>query len=179
MYRPMQFSRMNMNARRFRLFLLMALAITLAGCASGPIYRQAEQPGDYGYRDTMLSTTQFRVSFSGGFGVARETVENFALLRAAQVTLQHGSDRFQVTSRETSPITETSSFGPTTSFGYGWGYPYWGTGIGYSTGGVSRTRYETVLQIRIGQDVPEQGANIYDARQIKHNLAYLTAQRQL
>ncbi len=74
-------------------------------------------------------------------------------------------------SQQTSPITENTDYGPTASVGYGWGYPFWGTGIGYSTGSVDRTRYESVLQIQIGPDVPDQGPDIYDARQIKQNLS--------
>ena len=151
--------------------LLSILALLLAGCATGPVYKAADQPGDYGYRSTMLTPDQFRVSFSGGYGTARETVENFALFRAAEVTLERGASRFQVVSRETSPITETSGSGPTASVGYGWGFPYWGAGIGYGTSISSRTRYETVLQIRIGGDLPRQGPDIYDAREVKQHLA--------
>lgn len=160
-----------MSIMKTRFIGLVALIALLAGCASGPVYRPAAEPGDYGYRDTMLTTQQYRVSFDGDYGTARETVENFALFRAADLALAHGDDYFRVVSRQTSPITENSQFGPTASIGYGWGYPFWGTGIGYSTNSVSRTRYETVLQIQIGPDVPDQGPTIYDARQIKQNLS--------
>lgn len=169
---------MHMNSMRMSSILLMALILLLAGCASGPVYRPAAEPGDYGYRDTALTAHQFRVSFSGGYGVARETVENFALFRAADMALAHGADRFQVTARDTSPITETSDFGPTASVGYGWGYPFWGAGVGYGTSRVSRTRYETVLQIRIGPKVPENGPDTYAAREVKNNLADQVAASQ-
>lgn len=150
----------------------------LAGCASGPVYRPAAQPGDYGYRDTMLTSQHYRVSFAGGYGTARETVENFALYRAADLALSHGAERFRVVSRQTSPITENENFGPTASVGYGWGYPFWSTGVGYGTSSVSRTRYESVLQIQIGSDVPAQGPDVYDARQIKQNLSAEVAAAQ-
>ncbi|HET7315188.1 CC0125/CC1285 family lipoprotein [Salinisphaera sp.] len=158
-----------MNITKTRFIGLTALVALLAGCASGPVYRPAAQPGDYGYRDTMLTHQHYRVSFSGGYGTARETVDNFALFRAAQVALSHGADHFRVVSWHTSPITESTAFGPTASIGYG--YPLWSTGFGYSTGSVSRTRYESVLQIQIGADVPDQGPHIYNARQIKQNLS--------
>ena len=157
---------------------LTLAAALLAGCASGPVYRAAPAPGDYGYRDTQLTAQQFRVSFAGDSGVARETVENFALFRAAEVAIAHGAPRFQVTSRETAPITSHSDYGPSANVGYGWGFPYWGTGVGYSTGGASRTRYETSLLIRIGPDVPAQAADVFDAREIKANLAAMVAARQ-
>lgn len=149
----------------------LLLCALLAGCASGPVYRAAPAPGDYGYRDTRLTADHYRVSFSGDDGVARETVENFALFRAAQVALDHGSPRFRVVSRETSPITDYADTGPTVGFGYGWGYPFWGTGIGYQTSIVSRTRYQTVLQIQIGSAVPKQGPDVYNAEQVKQNLS--------
>ena len=160
-----------MSIMKTRFIWLTALVALLAGCASGPVYRPAAEPGDYGYRDTMLTAHHYRVSFSGDDGTARETVENFALFRAADLALSHGYDRFRVVSQQTSPITENTDYGPTASVGYGWGYPFWGTGIGYSTGSVSRTRYESVLQIQVGPDVPAQGPDIYDARQIKQNLS--------
>lgn len=157
---------------------LTALVVLLAGCASGPVYRPAAEPGDYGYRDTMLTSQHYRVSFAGDDNTARETVENFAMFRAADLTLSHGDDHFRVVSQQTSPITENTDYGPTATVGYGWGYPFWGTGIGYSTGSVSRTRYETVLQIQIGPDVPGEGPDVYDARQIKQNLSAEVAARQ-
>ena len=94
-----------MNTRL--LYPLVGCAL-LAGCASGPAYRPAEQAGDYGYRDTLLTSDRYRVSFVGDAGTARENVETFALFRAADVSLAHGYDHFRITARETSPITTTS-----------------------------------------------------------------------
>lgn len=167
-----------MNIMKMRFICLAALLALLAGCASGPAYRPAARPGDYGYRDTMLTTEHYRVSFTGDDGTARETVENFALFRAADLALSHGYDRFRVVSRDTSPITENTDAGPSATVGYGWGYPFWGTGIGYSTGGVSRTRYETVLQLQIGPDVPKDGPDVYNANQVKQNLSAAVAALQ-
>lgn len=157
-----------MNTRL--LYPLVGCAL-LAGCASGPAYRPAEQAGDYGYRDTLLTSDRYRVSFVGDAGTARENVETFALFRAADVSLAHGYDHFRITARETSPITTTSGGGPSTSIGYGWGYPFWGSSIGYSTGGYSRTRYETVLEIQVGAEVPTTGAEVYNAVELKRNLS--------
>lgn len=164
-----------MNTRSACIVILCAV---LSACASGPVYRAAPEPGSYGYRDTMLTDDQYRVSFSGDYGTARETVENFALFRAADVALNHGRDHFRIASRETSPIVSHGNYGPTASVGYGWGFPYWGTGVGYSGGGKSETRYETVLQIQLGTDVPEDGPDIYNALQLKKNLAPIVASDQ-
>jgi len=157
-----------MNTRL--LYPLIGCAL-LAGCASGPAYRPAEQAGDYGYRDTLLTSDRYRVSFVGDYGTPRESVENFALFRAADVVVSHGHERFRITARQTSPVTTTSGGGPSTSVGYGWGYPFWGTGIGYSTGGYSRTHYETVLEIQVGAEVPDTGPEVYNAVELKRNLS--------
>jgi hypothetical protein len=158
-----------------KLSLVVLSSLLLAACASGPAYRAAPEADDYGYRDTQLTADRYRVSFAGDYGTARETVENFALFRAADVAINHGAERFRINSRETSPVTSTYGGGPSTSIGYGWGYPFWGTSIGYSTGGSSRTRYETVLEIQIGDEVPDQGAEVYDATELKRNLSAAVA----
>ena len=158
-----------------KIFVLAICGALLSACASGPAYRPAVEPDDYGYRDTLLTSDRYRVSFSGDSGMARETVENFALFRAADVAVNRGATRFRINSRETSPVTSYSGGGPSTSIGYGWGYPFWGTSIGYSTGGASRTRYETVLEIQIGDEVPEQGQDVYNATELKRNLSTAVA----
>lgn len=151
--------------------MLVICAGLLAACASGPAYRPAATADDFGYRDTLLTSDRYRVSFAGDYGTARETVENFALFRAADIAVNRGATRFRIISRETSPVTTSYGGGPTTSIGYGFGYPYWSTGIGYSTGGATRTRYEAVLEIQIGDDLPETGEDIYNAIELKRNLS--------
>ena len=158
-----------------KLLSIVLCSALRAACASGPAYRAAPTADSYGYRDTQLTADRYRVSFSGDYGTARETVENFALFRAANVAVEHGATRFRIVSRDTSPVTSNYGGGPSTSIGYGWGYPAWGTSIGYSTGGSSRTRYETVLEIQLGAEVPEQGAEVYDANELKRNLSAAVA----
>lgn len=161
---------------KMRIILAASLCLAISACASGPVYRAAQDPGSYGYRDTLLTSDQYRVSFSGDYNTARETVENLALFRAADLAISRGSDYFRVTSRETSPIANQGTYGPTASVGYGYGYPYWGTGIGYGGGrGYTEVRYETVLQVQIAPDLPQDAPNVYNAQQVKKNLASLVA----
>ncbi len=142
--------------------------LLLAGCASAPVYRAASSPNDYGYRDTALTSSRFRVRFAGGYGVARETVENLALLRAAQVALAHGSQRFRVVSSDTDSITDYDQ--PRVSVGYGRGWGYWGSGVGISHS-YAYARYETVLEIQIGADLPAKGEHIYNAKEVEQHLS--------
>src|SRR5699024_10735832 len=109
--------------------IALLCSVLLVACASGPVYRPASGAHDYGYRDTALTQTQYQVSFAGGYGLAQETVRKLALYRAAQVTLQHGATRFRVVARQTTPVT---TGGPRTTFGFGYGYPFWGLGVGYA-----------------------------------------------
>lgn len=142
--------------------------LLLAGCTSLPVYRPASTANDYGYRATALTDTRYRVSFAGGYGVARGTVQNLALYRAAQVALSHGAVRFRVVSRETGAVTDHAA--PVATIGYG--YPFWGASIGIAHT-FGRKRYETLLEIQIGPNVPESGPNIYNAVEIKQHLAAL------
>lgn len=162
---------MSKSVRMQRLLMvLLAAGLVLAGCASVPVYRPAPTANDYGYRNTALTASRFRVSFAGGYGVARETVENLALFRAAQVTLSHGATRFRVVSSDTTRVTGHT--GPSAAVGYGYGMPFWGTGIMLSHR-HARARYETLLEIVVQPDLPVAGAHVYDARQVKRHLAAL------
>lgn len=158
-----------MGSMKTMLATVLVGCLVLAGCASGPMYRPAPTANDYGYRDSALTGTRYQVSFAAGYGVAVETVRKLALLRAAQVALIHGSDRFQVVSRETNNVTTGGSL-PMTSFGYG--YPFWGVGVGFVRV-PHRTRYETVLEIEVGSQVPLSGADVYDAASVKQHLLKL------
>lgn len=152
---------------------VMLGCLLLAGCASGPIYRPASTPSDYGYRATALTDTHYQVSFAGDYGVARETVRKLALLRAAQVARAHDATRFLIVSRKTNDVTSRVS--PATRFGYG--FPFWAASVGVSHS-YERVRYETIVEIRIGPDVPKAGADVYDTNQVIQHLQSLAATLQ-
>lgn len=156
---------------RYASLILLSGCLLLAACASGPVYRPAPTANDYGYRDAPLTQTQYQVSFAGGYGLAQETVRKLALYRAAQVTLQHGATHFRVVARHTDHVS-TGGVSPSARLGYG--YPFWGFGIGV-THTPRRTRYETILEIQLGPDVPKAGPNVYAAASVKQHLSGLVA----
>ncbi|KFZ30715.1 hypothetical protein IDSA_09335 [Pseudidiomarina salinarum] len=78
---------------------LLALTFTLAACSSQPDYRAARD-GGYGYSETKLTDTQYRVSFKAR-GTDKSQAMNYAMLRAAEVTLQEDYDWFLVVHRDT------------------------------------------------------------------------------
>ena len=79
--------------------VMVLVLIVLGGCASQPAYRAAEN-GGYGYTETKLTDTQYRVYFKGR-GSDKTKAMDYAMLRAAEVTIEQGYDWFVVANRET------------------------------------------------------------------------------
>jgi hypothetical protein len=90
---------MNMN-RLVRMTLGLGLAALLLACAGQTVYRPAEQRGAEGYAETRLADSRYRVTFSGNGRTPAGTVQDYALLRAAELTLQQGYDWFRVTNQD-------------------------------------------------------------------------------
>ncbi|MGD0141650.1 MAG: hypothetical protein ABSC92_00665 [Rhizomicrobium sp.] len=112
-------------------FSAAALAwLTVSACAPEQPYfgpKDAEHPT--GYTDEKLDQNRYRVTYSGSSATDRETVENFLLLRAAQVTVQAGADAFMFDMRDTKAHTTYLSdfigWGPRPHFGWYWhNWPY-------------------------------------------------------
>jgi hypothetical protein len=129
---------------------VVALGTILASCATEPPYygpKDADHPT--GYTDEKLDQNRYRVTYSGNSATARETVENFLLLRAAQVTQQAGAKYFMFDMRDTKAHTTywTDFMGPP-----GWGGPrfgwYWHSWP-YDTEAESRpeTQYHAYAEI--------------------------------
>jgi hypothetical protein len=111
-------------------------------------------PGDrVGYTDTRLNENRYSVTYSGNSATDRETVENFLLMRAAQVTLGAGYSHFLFDTRETK--AKTSYYSSFTGWpgwpGFGWYGYYWPYGVGapFDVEGESRpiTRLEAYAEI--------------------------------
>jgi hypothetical protein len=72
--------------------LLIGVALVLAGCATG--YQTMGFTG--GFEEIKLSQDTYRISVSGNGFTSRSRAENIALLRAAELTIQDGYERFAV-----------------------------------------------------------------------------------
>lgn len=116
---------------------LTATAALLAACATTTPYQEASQPGGYdGYSQTVLENDRARVTFGGNSLTKRETVENYLLYRAAELTLEKGYDHFTLIERDTEEktrLTGTSSFSNFYDpyFGYSFYRPRYGWSHGY------------------------------------------------
>ncbi len=133
-----------------------AVLAVLAGCAEEPPYFGPLGPDhSTGYTDQQIDQNRFRVTYTGNSVTPRETVENFLLLRAAQVTQKAGYPYFVFDTRDTK--TKTSYYSAFTGWpgwgGYG-GYRHsWAYGP-YEEEGESRpiTRYEAYAEIILLND---------------------------
>ena len=105
-----------------RLVLLLLLPV-LSACASPTTYMPATDDHGTGYTDQRLAENRYRVTFTGNSLTRREMVENFLLLRAAEVTRDAGYAWFAFDTRDTeAKTTYHTDFDP---------YPGWGPGFGW------------------------------------------------
>ena len=68
----------------------VGLAIALAGCATG--YHPQGFSG--GYSELQLNADTFKIIVSGNGYTSKERAQNIAVLRACELTLEHGGERF-------------------------------------------------------------------------------------
>jgi hypothetical protein len=86
-----------------KLILLIALVI-FSGCATS--YQSTGFTG--GYNETQLAPDVFRVIFRGNGFTPADKAQNFALLRAAELTVEHGFTCFAVINEQN--FTRISSY---------------------------------------------------------------------
>lgn len=155
---------------------MVSAVLTLGACASAPAYSPAQSANGVGYTDQRIESDRFRVTYRGGPGMSSADVQDYALMRAAEVTLQTGGDWFEIITADTDADAKRRY---DTQFGYDTRLvPYRSCGVvGCSTRFVPvtvRTEYETVetrtvyeqtMEFRTGQGAKRSGApSIYDAR---------------
>jgi hypothetical protein len=106
--------------------ILLAVMAGLGACVSPTPYQPAE-PRGFGYTEERLDANKFRVTFRGNALTKRETVEDYLLYRAAELTLQNKFTHFILIGRDTEAKTSyryhIDRFG-----GRGWfyhGFPDW------------------------------------------------------
>lgn len=161
-------------------YLAVAAALGVAACGSmGPTPYQPALGTEMGYSDTMIESNRFRVSFKGNSLTNRETVENYLLFRAAELTLQQGYDHFTIADRDTDRERSIRGGGPA-YYGsrldyiyfhprYGWigSYsPMWGPSTQKEV-----TQYQASAEIVLGRGAKGSDPNSFDAREVSKNLA--------
>jgi len=160
-----------------RTFVFAAASIVLAACAtSPPPYTAAAGPDTVGYSERQIESNRYFVTYRSGVSAEAALLQDYALLRAADLTLQNGREWFWV-DRRTLDDQNTYRSGPSVGIGVGGGS--WGGNSGGSVGvGVNiplggaqaqRARAAT-LEIRMGEGPKPDDPNAYDARTVSQNV---------
>ena len=190
---------MHGSRNRGFLYVLLAAVLGLAACTTPTPYGPAsgaDGARGHGYWEQSLEDDRVRVTFSGNTVTPRETVENYLLYRAAEITLARGRDHFVVADRGTDKTTVYHTnydydgpfgfgFGP--SFGfygpgrawccgpYGYGasfrnsYGYFGSHAEATSWPVER--YTAHADVVMGRGPKPDNADAYDARAVIARLA--------
>ncbi|KMT65906.1 CC0125/CC1285 family lipoprotein [Catenovulum maritimum] len=165
----------HLNAKMILVFSF----ILLAGCAAKSEYKPANNSG-YGYQESLINADRYRVQFKTR-GDDRAKVADFALLRAAELTVQQGYDWFIVVSKETvvnkaeqrpnisasrgvNATRECGLLGCKTSY-----RPSTSIGVGFTFGDQSND-IESILEIKMGKAVRPDILESYNAQEIVDNM---------
>jgi hypothetical protein len=76
-------------------------SLTLAACATDPGYGPAATASASGYSEQMISKDRWRVNYRGTTRMTSADVQDHALMRAAEVTLQQGGQSFEIVDSDT------------------------------------------------------------------------------
>ena len=162
--------------------LALFSSIALVACSSSPEYRQAEDNG-FGYKESQLSDTQYRVHFKAK-GSDTEKAMDFAMLRAAELTLQNDYDWFTVCSRET--LVDKEQTQNTSQVGFTRRYeqvrecgilscrtttrPSTSYETGVFVGGNRDSEVEAIMSIKFGKGEQPDSESTFDASEVHENL---------
>jgi len=125
-------------------FIALAALLALTGCETQEPFQPREGHSS-GYTDQRLGSNRYRVTYTGNAATSRETIENFLLLRAAQVTLQSSYRWFVFDTRDTQAKTSyhTDFVGwPGFHDRFGWYWHDWDYADSYPS-----TRYDAYAEI--------------------------------
>lgn len=161
---------MKTSTKPLAITALATAALILAGCVSPTPY----QPRDngQGYTEQKLEKDRYRVTFAGNSETPRETVENYLLYRAAEITLREGKDYFVVVTREGETHTSVTRPEVGGMFGTGWGPSSNSTFSGLTVGtGTRTTEYYAQADILLHEgEKPKDNTRAYAARALMENL---------
>lgn len=151
--------------------------LVLGACAMETPYQPSE--GRYGYSEQQIEETRYRVTFSGNPSTPRDTVQNYLLYRAAELTVQKGFDHFTVVDRD----IERSTRYYTQGYADDLYYDRFGSRRGirrfyrpsfYSANAYPVNEYSSFAVIVMAEgEKPEDDADAYDALDVLQRLQSL------
>ncbi|HEY9234995.1 MULTISPECIES: CC0125/CC1285 family lipoprotein [Phenylobacterium] len=153
-----------------RLLVILGLAGVLSACATAPtVYGPAAGASGVGFSEMRIEQDRYRVTFRGGPGAPMAQVADYALLRAADLTLAAGYDWFRVVERYM--VQDSYDNGPRVSVGAGGGRGSYrssfGVGLGTSFNLGGGPAMSQTLEILMGRGAPPAGGEVYNAAEIR------------
>jgi len=154
-----------------RYLLISTILLSLYACATPAIYGPASSNTSNGYMETAIEANRYRVTYRGG---SPETAYDYALLRAAEITLANGGEWFQVTNAFNEQDYASNS-GPKVSVGGSVGSyggrtaTGLGLGIGLPLGGSTPDAAQT-LEIVTGTGPKPDGPAFYNAKNVSDSI---------
>lgn len=172
-----------MTKKPFLNATLAATAMLMMGaCATATPYQpSAGGINSYGYDDTRIEPGKYRVSFRGNANTDRATVENYILLRAAELTLADGLGHFVIIDEDEGSRSNFNTSGFNNGFGgfggFGGGFGVGGFGGGFGGGGISssRTRERRIFDVSViiqgfRGEKPAENFEAFNAAAVVENL---------
>ena len=150
-----------------------ASILVLGGCASLAPYGPQMGQGGQGYSEAPIESNRYRVTYNGVGDPG--PVADYALLRAAELTLAKGYDWFEVTQRWTDGRPDPrGGVRPSVSIGAGsgryGGYSSSGVGVGLGLNLTGPGATSTTLEVVMGRGAKPAGPQAYDAREVTRAL---------
>jgi len=160
---------------RLTLPLIAAAGLALSACASLAPYGPQMGPGGQGYVEQRIESNRFRVTYNGVGHPG--PVADYALLRAAELTLAQGYDWFEVTQRWTDGRPDSAGgLRPSVGVGYGssryGGYRSSGVGVGVGLNFSGPSPTSTTLEVVMGNGERPDRPNAYDASDLRDSLGW-------
>ncbi len=158
--------------------LALTMLLMLGGCASPTTYKPAND-GGYGYRESQIADNRYRIAFKMRGDDSLQAMD-YAMLRAAELTLMAGYDWFVVVDRQSdqdegdSRLRAGASSGRVVEQDCGLlgcttrTRPSTEVGVGLEAG--EREKTEAILEIRLGKGVRPESGDSYDALEVRDHL---------
>ena len=159
-----------LNLKRVtRSVLAIGIVFSLVSCAATPLYRAAPNENAAGYREVLIEPGRYRVVFTGGRGTPASEVQDFALLRAADLTLSKGFSWFRVVSRAT--VEQDSGRGDRVVVDRDPFCGVYGCRSSIYRGillaeTIDNDRISATLEILLGKGTKPDDPNVYDAKAV-------------
>ena len=164
---------------------LILAALGLGACASSGQYVAASDADDFGHYSTKLADNRYRVVYNGNERTKLNKTKDYALLRAAELTLQEGYTWFEVVDRATT-TEERGGHDPHTGVSYERTHeverscgllgctsrvkPTTTTGVHVDTRSP-RSKHSYALEVLMGNgEIPQKGGNYYDASSVAKSI---------